>query len=61
MAYGVELTRRASLDLSQIYRRIHAEDTVQASIWFNGLEAMVYSLGNTRSAHDLPHTAMFEP
>ena len=44
MAYGVELTRRASLDLSQIYRRIHAEDTVQASVWFNGLEAMVYSL-----------------
>src|SRR5439155_12398011 len=45
MAYGLELTRRASRDVRQIYRRIHAEDSVQASIWFNGLEAMVYSLG----------------
>ena len=44
MAYRVELTRRASRDLNHIYRRIHAEDSKQASEWFNGLETMVYSL-----------------
>ena len=44
MAYRVELTGRASRDLREIYLRIHAEDSVQALAWFNGLEAMVYSL-----------------
>ena len=44
MAYRVELTARAGRDLRQIYRHIHAEDSVQAFAWFNGLETMVYSL-----------------
>ena len=44
MAYRVELTGRAGRDLRQIYRRIQAEDSVQSFAWFNGLEAMVYSL-----------------
>ncbi len=45
MAYRVELANRAGRDLRSIYRRIHAEDSTAASAWFNGLEAMVYSLG----------------
>jgi toxin ParE1/3/4 len=44
MAYRVELTARAGRDLRQIYRRIHAESSMHAFAWFNGLEAIVYSL-----------------
>ena len=44
MAYRVDLTGRAGRDLRQIYRRIHAEDSVQAFAWFNGLETMLNSL-----------------
>lgn len=44
MAYHVEIMPRASQDLRDIYRRIHADDSPQALAWFNGLEAMVYSL-----------------
>jgi plasmid stabilization system protein ParE len=44
MGYRVDLTDRARRDLRNIYDRIHAEDSIQAKDWFNGLEAMVYSL-----------------
>ena len=44
MAYRVELTRRAGRDLACIYRYIQAEDSAAAAVWFNGLEAAVYTL-----------------
>jgi toxin ParE1/3/4 len=44
MAYHVELMPRADRDLRDIYWRIHADDSPQAFAWFNGLEAMIYSL-----------------
>ena len=44
MAYHVELTARANRDLKWIYERIHAEDSIQAFEWFNGLEATILSL-----------------
>ena len=44
MIYRVELTGRATRDLKQIYEHIHTEDSAQAFAWFNGLEALVYSL-----------------
>src|SRR5205807_9117858 len=44
MAYRVELIPRAGRDLRDIYWRIHADDSPQAFAWFNGLEAMIYSL-----------------
>ena len=45
MAFRVELTARAGRDLRLIYHHIYADSSVQASTWFNGLEATVYSLG----------------
>ena len=44
MAYRVELTHRAARDLTRLYRDIQAEDSDAAAAWFNGLEALVYSL-----------------
>jgi len=44
MAYHVELASRADRDLRDIYWHIHADDSPRAFAWFNGLEAMVYSL-----------------
>jgi len=44
MPYRVELTARAGRDIKHIYQRIHANDSSQAFSWFNGLEAIVYSL-----------------
>jgi plasmid stabilization system protein ParE len=44
MAYRVELTTRADRDLRRIYRHVHADDAESAFAWFNGLEALVYSL-----------------
>lgn len=44
MEFRVELTARAGRDLRLIYRHIHADSSVQAFAWFNGLEARVYSL-----------------
>lgn len=49
MAYRVELAARAIRDPSLIYTRICADDSDRAASWFNGLEAMVYSL-NTHPA-----------
>jgi toxin ParE1/3/4 len=44
MTFRVELTARAGRDLRNIYRRIHADSSMQAFAWFNGLEAIVHSL-----------------
>lgn len=44
MKFRVELTARAGRDLKLIYHHIHADSSVRASTWFNGLEALVYSL-----------------
>jgi toxin ParE1/3/4 len=44
MAYHVELTARASRNLRRIYRSINAADSELARVWFNGLEAAVFSL-----------------
>ena len=44
MAYHVELAARAIRELSLIYIRICADDSQRAASWFNGLEALVYSL-----------------
>ena len=44
MAYLVELTSRARIDLVDIYERISADDSVVAARWFNGLEAAIETL-----------------
>ena len=44
MAYRVELTVRAFRDLNGIYQHIHAEDSILAFEWFNGLESLINSL-----------------
>jgi len=44
MAYLVELTLRAQRDLTDIYERISANDSVVAARWFNGLEAAIDAL-----------------
>jgi plasmid stabilization system protein ParE len=44
MTYRVDLTERAARDLRRIYRTIDAEDSTQASDWFDGLEKVVFSL-----------------
>jgi toxin ParE1/3/4 len=37
MAYRVEITDRALLDLASIYKRIAAETTTREAMWFDGL------------------------
>ena len=44
MAYLVELTRRAERDLTHLFERILASDSVAAARWFNGLEQAIYML-----------------
>jgi toxin ParE1/3/4 len=44
MAYLVELTRRAERDLTHLFERISAYDSVAAARWFNGLEQAIYTL-----------------
>jgi toxin ParE1/3/4 len=44
MTYRVELTERASRDIKAIYQEINGADSVRARVWFNGLEAAVFSL-----------------
>ncbi|MBV8054105.1 MAG: type II toxin-antitoxin system RelE/ParE family toxin [Deltaproteobacteria bacterium] len=44
MAYLVELTRRAERDLTYLFERISASDSVAAARWFNGLEQAIYTL-----------------
>jgi plasmid stabilization system protein ParE len=44
MAYRVELTARAGRNLKRIFRHINAESSLQASVWFNELEAAILSL-----------------
>ena len=44
IAYRVELTERAILDLEAIYTEIDAENSPTASNWYNGLEEIVLSL-----------------
>jgi len=44
MPYRVELTARAGHDLRLLYRQIHAESSIHAFTWFNGLEAIIYGL-----------------
>jgi toxin ParE1/3/4 len=44
IAYHVELTARASLDLETIYESIDAEHSVAAAAWYNSLEELVLSL-----------------
>jgi len=44
IAYLVELTDRATLDLEEIYEYIHAAESSAASTWFNRLEEVIFSL-----------------
>ena len=44
MTYRVRISARARRDLEKLYRRIRAENSEQARIWFNGLEKAVRSL-----------------
>jgi plasmid stabilization system protein ParE len=44
MAYGVELTFRALGDLDQLYLVTEVAGSEQASAWFNGLQAAIFSL-----------------
>jgi plasmid stabilization system protein ParE len=44
MTFRVELTARAQRDLAAIYEYIHAESSILAFEWFNGLEAAILSL-----------------
>ena len=46
MAFRVELTARAQRDLAAIYDYIHAESSIRAFQWFNGLEDAILSLEN---------------
>ncbi len=42
--YRVELTGRATRDLSYLYAEINAAESLAAALWFNGLEEAVYAL-----------------
>ena len=44
MAYSVEVTARASRDLTSLYDRIQVASSAQAMKWFNGLEDAIRSL-----------------
>ena len=44
IAYRVELTERASLDIESIFDSISAADSLAAANWHNGLEDAVFSL-----------------
>ncbi len=49
MAYQVELSRRAELDLLHIFAFIHASESQSAAHWFSGLESQIQSLGDLPS------------
>lgn len=62
MVYRVEVTDRANRDLEEIYQYIHADSSVRAFEWFNGLEKAIYSLDQypqrgaiTRERKELRH------
>ena len=44
MAYRVELTVRARRDLDYLYEWVHADESIAAARWYNGLEKAVYRL-----------------
>jgi plasmid stabilization system protein ParE len=44
MAYNVELSKRAELDLQRIFRFIHAFESPATERWFDGLEDRIQSL-----------------
>lgn len=44
MAYVVELTVRAERDLNYLFEQINPSDSVSAALWFDGLEAAIYTL-----------------
>ena len=44
MRYRVELTARAARDLRRLYRTINVQESRQAAIGFNGMEAAILSL-----------------
>ena len=44
MAYRVEIARRATRDLEELYLAIDADNSPQACAWFNRLEALISSL-----------------
>lgn len=44
MEYRVELTDRARSDLSYLYARTSAAESLAAARWFNGLEEAVFGL-----------------
>ncbi len=46
MIFRVELTARAQRDLAAIYDYIHAESSIRAFQWFNGLADAILSLEN---------------
>ena len=46
MAYRVELSRRAELDLDRIYQFIGAFDSPAAARWFVGLRDLIRSLSS---------------
>jgi toxin ParE1/3/4 len=45
MAYRVELSRRAELDLRRIFEFIYVDQSPAALAWFEGLEELIQSLG----------------
>ncbi len=49
MAYRVELSRRAELDLRRIFRFIHASESQAAASWFDGLQAHIEKLATLPS------------
>jgi toxin ParE1/3/4 len=44
MTYRVELSRRATRDLANLYRHINAKESAAAARWFKGLEETVLHL-----------------
>ncbi len=44
MAYRVEITRNAEIELEELYLWVVAQAPQQGSTWFNGLERAVLSL-----------------
>jgi plasmid stabilization system protein ParE len=44
MPYHVEFSRPALQDLSALYANIHAEQSLAAARWFNGLEDFILKL-----------------
>jgi len=46
MAFLVNISQRATLDLEFLFRKIDANNSTAAAKWFNGLEQAIQSLSN---------------